>query len=218
MISVLTAWRIKKWFKNQRSEFGRLKNLVRGKKSGTAPTGWTVMNKWRWSAWAFLWDSIVLRHHADDTNVGIYILIYFVWELSIPFVNISILFSITFVVPFQCSNYVLSYVQVSDSEHSRDDADQSGSTPKKSPRRSPKKSRGVKDKGEGKKTDWEASMALMAKSQAESVKTTRQVRILIDMVKIMFIDKINKVYKNVTHTICMCNSCWTQEEKKRMLT
>ena len=101
-------------------------------------------------------------------------------------------------VPFLCSNYVLSYVQDSDWDACEDDGEESSSrrtsprtSPRKSPRKSPKKSmkKGVKDKGEGKNSktqDWESSMAILAKSQAETAETNRQVRILIDMVRINY--------------------------------
>ena len=97
---------------------------------------------------------------------------------------------------FQSSNNVFSNVQDSDWDVCEDDEESTArwnspsrrGSPKKSPRKSPKKSpgkkkgRGVKDKGEGKKSkpqggDWESSMAILVKSQAETADANRKVRI-----------------------------------------
>ena len=72
MIYFITAWMIEKWFKNHRTEFDRLKNEMKCKKSGQAPKHWLHKKKWRWEAWKFLWDDIVLRNYAEDTMVGIH--------------------------------------------------------------------------------------------------------------------------------------------------
>ena len=79
MISVITADVMRRWYRNNRNEYGRLKKDMKYKKSGSAPSKWSVVQKWRWSVWSFLFDLIQNRGGADDTMVGIYTLIYLVW-------------------------------------------------------------------------------------------------------------------------------------------
>ena len=50
--SFLTGKLIKKWFKNHRSEFGRLKAEMRHK-NAPIPLHWTVKKRWRWENFMF---------------------------------------------------------------------------------------------------------------------------------------------------------------------
>lgn len=151
--------------------------MVRGKKSGSAPDNWSTTAKWRWQAWMYLWDYIVPRNYADDTMVGINI------RLDVLVLYVLLIC----VVKIICSYYVLFYVQESDWDAPDDSNDDDSSrcpspkrrtSPRKSPRKSPKKS--LKHKGKGKKTesqDWNSSMQLLIKSNAE---TNRKVRNLVE--------------------------------------
>ena len=71
MIYFITAYLIEKWFQNQRSEFGWLKNSMKCKKSGSAPSHWSAKKKWRWQAFMFLWDYIHIRTMAHDTMINV---------------------------------------------------------------------------------------------------------------------------------------------------
>ena len=62
---------LQRWWRNQRSEFGRLKDRMRSSKSGKAPEHWTLLQKWRWETFKFLFDEIQSKHKGEHRQVGI---------------------------------------------------------------------------------------------------------------------------------------------------
>jgi hypothetical protein len=149
MFYVFTAWKVEKWFVNQRNEMGRQKNDMKGKKSGSKPKKWTKKKHWRWQNMFYLFDHIVLRGHGEDTGL----------TTSDEESDSESVASAS-----SCRRHRSSPRKTLSGHHS------------KSPSKSPSKTR--KDKGQGKKSsqsqsqadDLQASLSLMVKSNIESNK------------------------------------------------
>ena len=63
---MFTAWKVKGWFQNQRTEYGRLKKNQG--KSGQAPSKMSKRASWRWNELAYLHDHIVGRTYSQETD------------------------------------------------------------------------------------------------------------------------------------------------------
>lgn len=74
IICIFTAWFVEGWYKNQRTEFGRLRNEY-----GHLPSGSAAPKKlkpksrkyWRWQVFMYMWDHITPQNVGQDTEVGI---------------------------------------------------------------------------------------------------------------------------------------------------
>lgn len=74
ILCIFTAWFVEGWYKQQRTEFGRLRNKYSRLPSGSAPP--KKLNPrsrahWRWQTFMYMWDHITPREGALDTEVGI---------------------------------------------------------------------------------------------------------------------------------------------------
>ena len=67
----VSASKIQGWFKNQRTQVGKLMNPTK-KKSGMGMEVLTVRKKWQLSNFAYLRAYIVPRSYSHDTEVSVY--------------------------------------------------------------------------------------------------------------------------------------------------
>lgn len=67
----LTGEDCSRWFKNQRSEFSRLKRLYYHMRSGQAPENLNETKTWQWESFMFMWDDIQTKNTGEVTQVGI---------------------------------------------------------------------------------------------------------------------------------------------------